>query len=143
MVRHAERASPTADALSPIGKARAACLALTLRDAHIATVIDTPFVRTQQTAAPTAQQHHAKTEALKADDIAAIVAEAKRALGAGDVLVVGHGDTVPAIIKALTGAGITIPSSSYDELFVIRDGALVTLHYCPAAQPGPESHMMR
>lgn len=143
VVRHAERAGPSADALSAVGQARASCLAATLRDAPIAAVIETQFVRTRQTAEPTAKQHHVAPLSLKADDIAAIVAAARARSHSGDVLVVGHGDTVPGIVKALTGASITVPASSYDQLFIVRDGALVALRYCPAAEPGPQSQMMR
>jgi hypothetical protein len=51
----------------------------------------------------------------------------------GNALVVGHGDTIPDIIKALgIDPTVTIPDNDYTELFVVSLGAkpqLLRLHY--------------
>jgi hypothetical protein len=35
------------------------------------------------------------------------------------VLVIGHSNTVPAILKALTGVDVSIADNEYDNLFVV------------------------
>jgi 2,3-bisphosphoglycerate-dependent phosphoglycerate mutase len=141
VVRHAEKQSQTADALSPMGKARAACLAITLKDSHIKTVITSTFQRTQQTGAPTADEFKVQLKEMKADDFTAIANSAREAAKSGDVLIVGHSNTVPQIVKALANADVTVGDSDFDNLFVIDRSGLTQLHYCPASGPEPENRM--
>jgi len=141
VVRHAEKVSETADALSEMGTQRAACLAATLKDAKIKTVLTSQFKRTEQTAAPTSQEFHVTTKSLPADAFETIAETARHAFAAGDVLIVGHSNTVPQIVKALSGVDVTVGATDYDQLFVILGPGVLQLHYCPAARPGPESHM--
>src|SRR4051812_1194133 len=59
IVRHAEKQSDAEDtAISARGQARADCLARTLHDARIATVIHSQYIRTTQTAAPLVHETH-------------------------------------------------------------------------------------
>ncbi len=141
VVRHAERVNQQTDALSPVGLERADCLAATMKDVPLKSVLITQFKRTEQTAAPTAKEHGVTPKPMRANQVPAIVAEAQGAAKNGAVLVVGHGDTVPQIVKALTGKDVTVGATQYDQLFVLRDGAMEQLHYCPAKDVGPESRM--
>lgn len=134
-VRHAEKQSADKDtALSRIGMNRAQCLAKTLRDAHITAVFTTQYIRTQQTAEPTAREASVKPTVLDASSNAQVVEEAKAAARSGNVLIVGHGNTVPDIVAALGAPKPAVPDDVYDLLFVIDTAApqhLTTLHYCP------------
>lgn len=137
VVRHAERLDTSADSpLSVVGKTRAKALASVLRDIPIRAIWVTQFVRTRETAAPTATLLHlspvvrdAKTPARR------LVREILRA-GLGEtVLVVGHSNTVPAILDAL-GAGPAPPvgEDDYDDMFVVTidaggDVRLAHFHY--------------
>ena len=141
VVRHAERVSEAADALSEAGKQRAACLAATLKSTRLKLVITSEFKRTQQTGTATADEFNLQVDATKADDFAGIAEKARAAAKTGDVLVVGHSNTVPQIVKALTDVDVTVGSTEYDDLFVIDGKSVAELHYCPAAKPGPESKM--
>jgi broad specificity phosphatase PhoE len=59
LVRHADKVSDETDALlSDAGHRRAECLAKTLADAHIQQIYTSDLQRTQQTAAPLAEQLH-------------------------------------------------------------------------------------
>jgi broad specificity phosphatase PhoE len=126
VVRHAERAdsaatmTPQTDpSLSATGKARAARLAGLLAQAGIAAIYATEFKRTQETATPLAGRLGLTVETRAAGDTPALVADLK-ARHAGDiVLVVGHSNTVPAIIKAFGGPDVTIAEDEYDSLFVV------------------------
>jgi broad specificity phosphatase PhoE len=120
----------TDPSLSEAGHSRAVALATLLKDARISAIFVTEYKRTQQTAEPLAKALGVTPIVVKANDTAALVAQLKQA--ANNVLVVGHSNTVPDIIKAL---GVTTPVSiadtEYDNLFVVvpQGSRLIHLHY--------------
>ena len=132
IVRHAEKADATKDPdLSEAGRARAEALAKTLRDANITEIYATEFKRTQQTTAPLAKILGVTVTILPAKDNAAL--RAKLRASTGNSLVVGHGDTIPDLIKALgISDPIKIGENDYDNLFVMvldQKPHLIRLHY--------------
>jgi broad specificity phosphatase PhoE len=133
LIRHAEKAaSGTNDPdLSDAGRARADSLATALKDSGVSAIFVTDLKRTQQTAAPLAKLLHLEPAIVPAKDSAVLVAKL-RALTA-NALVVGHGNTIPDIIKALgIATPISIEENDYDNLFVLVLDAkprLIRLHY--------------
>lgn len=133
IVRHAEKASAGGNdpVLSLQGEKRADALAHILKDSQITAVFVTEFKRTQETAAPTAKATHVTPTVISANDIGALV-EKLRALN-GDALVVGHGNTIPDLLKALgIATPISIPEDDYTEIFAVLVGdapQLLRLHY--------------
>lgn len=137
VVRHAERAdggtaapgasmtNATDPELSAAGKARAQALAAMLKDAGVTAIYTTEYTRTKDTAAPLAATLKITAEVVPARDQAALIAKIK-ANTSGAVLVVGHSNTVPAIIKALGGAGVTLAETEYDSLFFVAPGGVTT-----------------
>jgi broad specificity phosphatase PhoE len=136
VVRHAERADAGAPAgnamtaapdpeLSAAGKARAQALAAMLKDAGVTAIYTTEYTRTKDTAAPLAAALKITAEVVSARDQAAMIAKVK-AHTSGAVLVVGHSNTVPAIIKALGGPEFTLGESEYDSLFFVAPGGVTT-----------------
>lgn len=136
VVRHAERADAGAPAgnamtaapdpeLSAAGKARAQALAAMLKDAGVTAIYTTEFRRTKDTAAPLAEALKITAEVVSSRDQAALITKIK-ANTKGAVLVVGHSNTVPTIIKALGGADVTVGESEYDSLFVVAPGGATT-----------------
>ena len=124
LVRHAEKASATDPdpMLSEAGAARARALADSLAGAGIQQVIVSPRRRTGDTAAPLVQRLGIPvvTVALSATHVADVAAAVRRA-GPGAVLVVGHSNTIPAIVGALGGPKLPdLCDASYDTLFVVR-----------------------
>lgn len=141
LVRHAEKASTAADApLSPDGEKRAQCLAATLKDAGIKQIYVTDVLRTQQTAAPLAKALKIKPTILPAKDSNGLIKNLAYA-GGGNILVVGHSDTVPFVIARLQGGTVApIGENEFDRMFVmtIAEAAgmpAATLHYCSASSP--------
>jgi broad specificity phosphatase PhoE len=134
IVRHAEKAmSMDRDPdLSEVGRLRALSLAKTLRDAGITAIYVTDLKRTQQTAAPLAKALGIKPAILPPNDVAALSSKL-RDIRAGNVLVVGHSDTVPKLINALgITASISLNDTDYDNLFVVlleEKPRLIRLHY--------------
>ena len=133
IVRHAEKPS-SGDKdpdLSVQGQKRADALAQILKDSKITSVFITEFKRTQETAAPTARAAQVSLTVIPANDIIALV-QKLRALN-GNALVVGHGNTIPDLLRALgIATPVSIPEDDYAEIFaVFVDHApqLLRLHY--------------
>jgi broad specificity phosphatase PhoE len=135
VVRHAERADSggaMADDpdLSAAGRARAESLANVLKDAGVVVIFATEFKRTQQTAAPLAKAMGLSVTTAPTDT-AALVAIVKATVG--NVLVVGHSNTVPELIKALgVTTPVTVGDTEFDNLFIVRTGdkpSVIRLHY--------------
>ena len=132
IVRHAEKADATKDPdLSEVGRARAEALAKMLKDANITEIYATEFKRTQQTAAPLAKVLGITVTILPAKDNAALLAKLRASTG--NALVVGHGDTIPDLIKALGMSDpINVAENDYDNLFAVvldQKPHLIRLHY--------------
>ena len=133
VVRHAEKASTGGKDpdLSTEGQKRADALAHILKDSQITSVFVTEFKRTQETAAPTAKAAHVSPTVVPANDIGALV-EKLRALN-GNALVVGHGNTIPDLLRAIgIATPVSIPEDDYTEIFAVSVGdppQLLRLHY--------------
>jgi broad specificity phosphatase PhoE len=133
IVRHAEKATTGGNDpdLSVAGQKRAEALARILKDSQITAVFVTEFKRTQETAASTAKAAHVNTTVVPANDVAGLAAKV-RALN-GNALVVGHGNTIPDLMKALgITTPISIPEDDYSEIFVVSlhdPPQLLRLHY--------------
>jgi phosphohistidine phosphatase SixA len=141
LVRHAERADagtqPAAGAdpdLSPQGRTRAASLARVLADARITAIFTSEFKRTQQTAEPLAKVLDLSVTTVPSANTAALIDRIK--VVSGNVLVVGHSNTIPEVIKRLgVQALVSIPDDQFDDLFVVTTStggaapSLLRLHY--------------
>lgn len=140
LVRHAERAdagmasakTPGADPeLSDAGRTRAAALSATLKDARISAIFTTEYKRTRETAQPVARTLELTPVTVPSKDSADLVARVKAARG--NVLIVGHSNTLPEIIKLLgVSESVQMSDEDYDSLFVVVRGdapSLVRMHY--------------
>jgi len=143
IVRHAEKASNERDTvLSDAGFKRADCLARTLRDAQIKSGFVTEFKRTQQTAELELKQAGVTATVVAAADGTQTAALAKKAAAIGNVLIVGHSNTVPQIVQSLIGESKpgqapapNMSDSEYDRLTIVQLSGdatpqVTTLHYC-------------
>jgi broad specificity phosphatase PhoE len=122
LVRHAEKAleGGSDPALSEAGQARARALAAELADDSVAAVLVTRFVRTQQTAAPLGIAPRLVAIDGGVEAHAAAVRDAVLAHGGHKVLIVGHSNTVPALVAALGGpADLAIADTEYANLFTV------------------------
>jgi broad specificity phosphatase PhoE len=125
VVRHAERAPGSGDPpISDAGRERATALAEIGKLTGVSAIVTTELQRTRQTAAPLA-------EALKITPVvvptqrdlakhAGEIAAAVRQQAGKTVLVVGHSNTVPAIVAALGGPKLPdLCEPEYDRLITL------------------------
>ena len=102
-----------------------------LKDKNITAIYATEFKRTQQTAAPLATALGLTATTVQSKDKDALVAKLRSSNG--NALVVGHGNTIPDLIKALgISEPINIGENDYDNLFVLvlaEKPQLIRLHY--------------
>ena len=123
LVRHGEKApAPASDPLlSDAGQARAAALADALADAGVQAVITTSFQRTRLTAAPLVEKRGLTPQVVAVSPThVADVARAVRERKGQVVLVVGHSNTIPAIVGALGGPKLAdLCDAQYAQLFTL------------------------
>lgn len=144
LVRHAERATTPANQptgkmmaddppLSTAGQERAVRLASLLASAEVKHIFTTEFLRTRQTAAALSERSNVKIVMAAANDPDPLVQQVRKV--AGNVLIVGHANTIPELLKRLgVKQAVTIGENEYDNLFVlVRHGAdeptLIRLRY--------------
>jgi broad specificity phosphatase PhoE len=135
VVRHAERADTgtqkqTDPPLSAAGEARAQKLASMLAETGVKDIFVTELKRTQDTAKPLTMKTGLAVEQVAATDAALLIAKIKSHPN-DVVLVVGHSNTLPAILKALAGVDVAIADNEYDNLFVVvpATGTMTRIRY--------------
>lgn len=142
LVRHAERAGgiDPSVGISEAGQCRAKVPAGMLADAKVRGIYASEVARTQQTAEPLAQKLGLRPEVVPQKDIDSLVAKLRAGAAGGTVLVVGHSNTIPAIVERLSGgAPPPMGDSEYDRLFVVTlvgssQAKVLTLRYPGCAQ---------
>lgn len=124
VVRHAEKESSTMTsdvALSQTGKQRAEALKEVLRNENIKFIYSTNYIRTKTTAQPLADAINVPVQTYNPNDTAFITTI--KNLGKGNVLIVGHSNTVDDLVNKLMGtkeiAG-DLQDSEYGDLFVVK-----------------------
>lgn len=127
VVRHAETTGAGTDPmLSPAGLARAQALATQLAGAHVVAIYTSQYHRTHDTAIPTSTASGVAivdrtvdgTNATTYGTELAALANAQR--GKGDVLIVGHSNTVPDTVLAIAQMSIpAIADTEYNRFYAI------------------------
>ncbi|HKT51147.1 MAG TPA: phosphoglycerate mutase family protein [Candidatus Angelobacter sp.] len=149
LVRHAEAASTAPDAaLTPAGQKRAECLAKTFKDAGIKQIFVTDAKRTQETAAPLAKELKITPTIIPAKDPNKLIQSLLySSAGGGNILVVGHSNTLPFVLARIkAGTVAPIGEDEFDRLFVttvIESGVTQasTLRYCDCGSaPAAPAH---
>ena len=121
VVRHAERVDNSRNsALSAAGLKRAQALKDSLLSKKIDFIFVSTYLRTQQTAQPTADAKSLPFIIYNADTTAGLISRLKKIKGKS-VLVTGHSNTVPDIVLGLSNQSVApIPGNDFDNLYIIR-----------------------
>lgn len=127
LVRHAEKQKNTVfddPTLTAAGRARAQALVRALADADIDLVYATQYRRTKQTVQPFADAAGIPVQTVRAQDTEALLGRIQGNDRGKNILVAGHSNTVPGLIRALgVTEPVTISSSDYGDLFVVTIAA--------------------
>ena len=126
IVRHAETMPEPAEdpPLSPMGAYRAEALAGWLRDAGIQHIFVSEYLRTRQTAEPLAKATGAQVHEVPARDTKGLVRSLRGTYRGQVVLVIGHGNTVLDLIRALGGEAPDVEEAGYSSMFIVTDSRL-------------------
>ncbi len=121
LVRHAEKACEDCGScdLAVEGKVRAATLADMLANKGIDKIYASECLRTQRTAQPLADRLHQPVAVYQTSDLRGFISRLKTTTHK-NILVVGHSDQLPMIIQSITHQQVSIASSDFDNLFIIR-----------------------
>ena len=142
-VRHAERAdggagspnamtgAPADPSLSDAGAARAARLATMLADAGVKGIYTSEFKRTQETAKPLASKLGLAIEVVPSRDAAGLAAKIKAAHARDTVLIIGHSNTIPDLVRAFGGPAFKIADDEYSGIYILTPstGTLTLIRY--------------
>lgn len=128
VVRHAEKQPGSDDpALTEAGSAWADRLADFCAERGVRGVIATPFRRTMETALPTARAVDIEVRVVGLEGgldghAAGVARMIDGEPGVRAWLVVGHSNTVPAVIARLGGPAVELSETEYGRVFVITRG---------------------
>ncbi len=120
LVRHAERAEDGTNnpPLSKKGEMRAKMFAGMLHGENVTHVFSTPFIRTMDTAAPTAHEHGLEVEEYDPRDSQGLVDRLKTF--SGTILVTGHSNTTPGLVNLLVGSDLeNLDESVYNNIYIV------------------------
>jgi len=123
LVRHAETTgSGSNPSLSVLGQARAAELTRILGPVTLNAVFSTDFKRTKQTAQPVADAKGLPVNIYDPTSPETLIDQCLSSYPLGIVLIVGHSNTTPEFINAMTGTldSPDIPETEYDNLFIVQ-----------------------
>lgn len=123
LLRHAETTGAGSNpALSAAGMARAEELKGMLQSLTVSAVYATNFLRTQHTAQPLATDQGLTVQPYDAFSPDPLIDQTLEAYPMGVVVIVGHSNTTPDFLNAMTGTSMyqDIPESEYDNLFIVH-----------------------
>lgn len=121
VVRHADR-NGNADELTAAGKRRAEALKSLGENLRVTAIYSTDYKRTRETVQPLAEALGIDVQLYDVADPNWLDAAAEENAG-GVIVVVGHSNTTPAVVRALAGVkSPEIGHDQYDQLFLIRTG---------------------
>jgi broad specificity phosphatase PhoE len=133
IVRHAEKAAEGGKDpdLSSAGYARAEALSRMLNDSRITTIFTSDTKRAIETAGPTAKSFGITSTIVPMKETTALVTKLRELNG--NALIVGHGNTIPDIVKALgIDTPVKIDENDYSQIFIVFLGKkpeLLQMHY--------------
>ncbi|HLO37257.1 MAG TPA: phosphoglycerate mutase family protein [Lacibacter sp.] len=127
IVRHAEKADATANMssdvpLSTAGEQRAQNLKALLQNKSFGAIFSTPYIRTQSTAKPLSEVEGVSIQLYSPRDTVDKFIDRVKAIQKGDVLLVGHSNTVDDLVNKMMGQSLLtdLAETEYDNLFIVK-----------------------
>ncbi len=128
-IRHAEKTTEQSDpVLSERGQQRAQQLAKQLEASGVKAIYSTGYKRTEQTAQPLADQLGLPINRYAAGDPQSLLLQLQQAQHTS--LIVGHSNTIPALVRLAGGTADDLSEDDYGDLFVLelQQGSLVNYY---------------
>jgi broad specificity phosphatase PhoE len=127
IVRHAEKASDAEDSpLTEVGVERSQALVRVAEAAGVSAIYTTQFRRNHDTARPLAERLGVAVTELPIKDLQnpgdygkTLARDITEKHAGQTVLVVGHSNTIPLILEALTGRPAPVDHAEYGDLFIV------------------------
>lgn len=127
IVRHAEKATANANMSSDVplsteGEQRAQNLKGLLADERVQTIFSTPYIRTKSTAKPLSDATQVPVQLYSPKDTVDQFIARVKAIQKGNVLIVGHSNSVDDLVNKLMGQQLLtdLPETEYDNLFIVK-----------------------
>lgn len=146
VMRHLQKAEGPDPGLTEDGRRNSDALATMIADAPPRAIYASTTRRARETAQPAAKKFGLPIREYDPADTPALIARVKAEKG--PVLIVGHSNTVPAIVEGLGGSSIgEIGEKDYGTLFTLRRGSRFvhrrTVHWSCDPLLGGEDHGAR
>ena len=125
LVRHAEKACEDCNScgLSQSGNARAATLASYLSNKDIDMIFASQCLRTSSTAQPLADKLGMDVSTYNTEQLNTLISTLQ-SINNKNILVVGHSNQIPIIVKALSRKRVYISDSDFDNMYIITKSSL-------------------
>ncbi|MEJ8844283.1 phosphoglycerate mutase family protein [Lacibacter sp. H375] len=127
IVRHAEKANATANMSSDVplsaeGEQRAQNLKTLLQNKSFSAIFSTPYIRTQSTAKPLSEVEGISIQLYSPRDTVDKFIDRVKTIQKGDVLLVGHSNTVDDLVNKMMGQSLLtdLAETEYDNLFIVK-----------------------
>lgn len=127
IVRHAEKTAANANMSSDVplsaeGEQRAQNLKTLLQSNSFAAIFSTPYIRTQSTAKPLSDVEGVAIQLYSPRDTVDKFIDRVKAIQKGNVLLVGHSNTVDDLVNKLMGQALLtdLAETEYDNLFIVK-----------------------
>ncbi|KZN40979.1 SixA phosphatase family protein [Pseudoalteromonas luteoviolacea] len=119
LLRHAEKQKGVNPSLTPQGIERAKRFADMMLPLEPSKLYSTNYNRTKATLAPLADMIDTHISIYDAGNLDGFARELKQK--SGTVIVAGHSNTTPVLVKLLTGRDVSISEDEFDKVFIITN----------------------
>ncbi|RZM74801.1 phosphohistidine phosphatase [Pseudoalteromonas rubra] len=117
LIRHAEKMTGKDPELTPQGQQRAQRLATLLAPLNPDLLFSTNYNRTRQTLAPLSAKVSVPVQLYDPRALADFATQLKAY--SGTIVVAGHSNTTPELVKLLSGHAVSIHEDEFDKVFIV------------------------
>ncbi|MCF2909558.1 histidine phosphatase family protein [Pseudoalteromonas sp. DL2-H2.2] len=118
LIRHAEKMAGKDPELTPQGQQRAQRLATLLAPLSPGRLFSTDYNRTKQTLAPLSSKTSVPVQLYDPRALADFAMQLKTY--SGTIVVAGHSNTTPELVKLLSGHSVSIREDEFDKVFIVN-----------------------
>ncbi|WP_421973219.1 SixA phosphatase family protein [Pseudoalteromonas sp. SSM20] len=125
LLRHAEKKEGPNPSLTEAGQARAERLVTLLKDYDIKHIFSSNYNRTLETAKPLSDKLGITVTHYNPRQLSALAAQLSTLKG--NIVIVGHSNTTPEMVKLLSGQDVGVSESEFHKVFVVKEKSVTEL----------------